>query len=69
MGKIRKRIRIIDDLTGELPNSLIGRYGYLLGRAPREDVTVGPISHKAYRVSVDTWKKEFILYDDEFRLV
>ena len=59
--KRRTRIRVIQDQAGDLPPSIIGRYGWIVGRNTQHDEPEA----KAYYVLIDGYKSNKVLWEDE----
>jgi hypothetical protein len=58
-----RRVRVVRDASGDLPKSLIGRYGVILKQRGEDD------GYQLFSVKMDGWKKPFDLYEDEFETI
>lgn len=70
MRQLKKetRIRIVRDITGDIPKSLLHRNGTILYR-DRDEERDGYEPVKAYRVKMDNRKKLFTVFDDEIKVI
>ena len=59
------KVKVITDSCGDLPISLIGRYGKIVGRSKHNDEP----GHYAYSIAVNGWAKPKVLFDDEIVVV
>lgn len=65
--KNKNRIKLIYDSCGDLPKGIIGLYGTILKRVPKEDEKslYGTLVNRAYLVKLDKRVETFTLYEKD----
>jgi len=58
-------VKVVTDTCGDLPPSLIGRYGVIVSRSKSNDSEFA----EAYKVRFAGWRNPKVLFSDEITLV
>ena len=64
------RIKVIDDICSDLPKGIIGLYGIILKRTPKEHEKsyYSTLLNRAYLIKLDKRVKTFTLFEDEMKI-